>query len=124
MTTAAEKRSERASSGSPRVCSGDMYGHLPITRLSLLAAPTSGAPSAAARAIPKSAIFTSPSRDSRMFEGEMSLCTTRRACATSSPLHISIATCMAAPTGTPSPSAAAALRKRPRSGPSTYSIAM
>jgi hypothetical protein len=75
MTMAAENRSERVPTASPAACSGDMYRHLPMMRRE--AAGGLGR-STAAWAMPKSAIFTSPARDSRMFEGDTSRWTTPR----------------------------------------------
>jgi hypothetical protein len=67
----AENRSVRASSGSRRTCSGDMYGELPAGRV-LVLARSSPRSSSTAAASPKSTSFTSPSRDSITLRGDRS----------------------------------------------------
>ena len=61
-STPAENTSERGSTRSPRACSGDMNGMVPLM-------PTAGRFASRERATPKSVSFTSPSNDSNTFAG-------------------------------------------------------
>jgi hypothetical protein len=78
-TQPSEKISERGSTLSPRVCSGDMYETVPTTwpgPVRSVAVPSSGTP-----AIPKSMTFTCCSGVTRIFAGLMSLWIIPAACA-------------------------------------------
>ena len=61
--------SERLSTGSIRICSGDMYETLPFIVPACVCVSRS---SSATRAIPKSRIFTAPWNETIRFDGEMS----------------------------------------------------
>ena len=76
-TTPAENTSARASTASPRACSGAMYAGVPEI------VPTRRL--AAARAMPKSMTTTRPARVSITFSGLMSRCTRPAAWIASSP---------------------------------------
>ena len=65
-TTPSEKMSERRLTSVPRTCSGDRYASLPS---SLFSFSSSGRAIAAARAMPKSRIFTPPVHSNMMFYG-------------------------------------------------------
>ena len=67
-----EYRSERASTTSPRACSGDRYWAVPMTAdVEVTVWPSE----ARARAMPKSMTLTSPAGVSITFAGLMSRCT-------------------------------------------------
>ena len=66
-----EKKSLAGLSAPPRTCSGDMYAYVPLrTPLRVVSR------SSVALAMPKSASFTSPSRDTSTLAGVTSRCTT------------------------------------------------
>ena len=89
MTAAAEKRSLR---DVERVAARLLGRHVaPLAHHLARSGRRAARRSAAATAMPKSAIFTSPAREIRMFDGETSRCTTLCWCAKSSPRMISIA---------------------------------
>jgi len=107
--------SERASPGSPRACSGDRHGALPMTR------PLRVMDSApAARAIPKSTTFTRLSRVSITLPGFTSRCTTPLSCAAASARLTSVEISTARSGG----SAVSRRRMSPRVSPSTISVTM
>ena len=112
-----EYRSERASTVSPRACSGDRYCAVPMTACVCVIV---AAESARARAMPKSMTLTAPVGVSMTFAGLMSRCTMPAWCeyssADSTPAAISTASSM----GTAWPS-----RRMSRTvWPSTYSMTM
>ena len=78
-TTPSEYRSDRRSRPSPFACSGEKYVAVPITAPSCVR-PAS-CPASRARAIPKSATFTSPLSPMRILAGLISRCTTLLRCA-------------------------------------------
>ena len=112
-----EYRSERASTDSPRACSGERYWAVPTT---VWVWVTVEAESSMARAMPKSMTFTAPVEVSMMFPGLMSRWTipTRweYSRASRTPETISAASAI----GTASPS----LRSSRTVCPSTYSMTM
>lgn len=71
-TTEEEKTSARRSTGLPRRCSGAMYEGLPLSTPTAV----SGASRSLVMAIPKSRIFTRPSKVRIRFWGLTSRCTT------------------------------------------------
>ena len=71
-TQPAAYTSERASTDSPRACSGDRYWAVPMTAAVWV---TAACPSASARAMPKSITFTAPERVIMMLAGLTSRCT-------------------------------------------------
>ena len=83
--TPSEKTSLRASTVSPRICSGLMYAGVPnAASASLFGVRTSGSSALGRRsrcAIPKSTSFTSPRFETSTFAGFTSRCTTPRSCA-------------------------------------------
>ena len=104
--------SERASTDSPRACSGERY----TAEVAVMTAW----PSQTARAMPKSITFTAPARFSMMFAGVTSRCTIRCRCEKSSAAHTSATICIAR-RGGGGPSRLSTFR---RVSPSTYSTTM
>jgi len=71
---------------SPKICSGAMYGSVPVVVMLCVALAVE-----AMRARPKSTIFTTFSLVTITLEGLVSRCTMLRACAEANPLAICIA---------------------------------
>ena len=109
--------SERASTASPRACSGDRYWAVPMTaEVAVMVA----CPSDTARAIPKSITFTAPAWVIMTFAGLMSRCTIPLRWLKSSAAEMS-ATISIARRGGSGPSRFTTSRSV---SPSTYSITM
>ena len=116
-STPVEYTSERASTFSPRACSGDRYCAVPITAAVWV---TVAALSATARAMPKSITLTAPARVIMTFPGFTSRCTMPLRWEKSSAAQTS-ATISIARRGISRPSALSTSR---RVRPSTYSMTM
>ena len=87
-TMPSEKMSVRGSSGSPSICSGDMYGIVPTIMPAFVRGATvslsSRRPGSADRARPKSSTFTRPSSETMTLAGLRSRCVRCLRCAAAS----------------------------------------